>query len=53
MATVKMPAKGDKPAIEIIDDKPDMQQAYFNFLAATGRHLIGIFEERKAELAKG
>ena len=27
MATVKMPAKGDKPAIEIIDDKPDMQQA--------------------------
>lgn len=31
-------------------DKPDMQQAYFNFLAATGRHLIGIFEKRRAEL---
>lgn len=33
-------------------DKPDMQQAYFNFLAATGRHLIGIFEARKAEHAQ-
>ena len=27
MATVKVPGKGDKAPIEIIDDKPDMQQA--------------------------
>ena len=31
-------------------DKPDMQQAYFSFLAATGRHLIGIFDARRAEI---
>ena len=27
-----------------------MQQAYFSFLAATGRHLIGIFDARRAEI---